>query len=159
MELRGYPVYLFTIVRRVKSFSILMGVLTLPKRMPCRYPLGGVQMQMPSSLVKAYRIEIRETADCPWQTLHEKSDNRHRRVVLPVQKNIHAIRWIGLETWGDADVKVFAFDAFAHPFPLTYEPEPGRHWNEVVADIASEDLQEPDHGLEAQSPGKGRVGA
>jgi hypothetical protein len=129
------------------------------KCMPCRYPLKGVQMKMPTSLIKAYRIEIKETADGSWQPIYEKKDNRHRRVVLPVGRSIAAIRWTGLATWGDSELKLFAIEALDQPLSPTYEPEPGRHWNEVVATIPTKDLQEPDHGLESQSPGKGRVGA
>ena len=138
---------------------ILDSDLNDAKKMPCRYPIDGVNLKMPSSLVKAYKVEIRETARGPWRTVHERSENRHRRVVLPLGRSIAAVRWTGLDTWGDPLLKVFAFEALDHALPLTYEPEPGRHWNEVVAEIPARDLREPDHGLESESPGKGRIGA
>lgn len=120
------------------------------KRMPCRYPLKGAQLKMPSRLVKDYRIEIREVPGGPWLTIHEKTDNRRRRVVLPVKRTVAAVRWTGLSTWGDPKLRVFAFDALDHELPLSFEPGPGHHWNDVVAGIPSQDLQEPDHGLESK---------
>ena len=129
------------------------------KVLPCRYPMGGVGLKMPSKLVKAYRIEVQSSAGGPWETIREESSNIHRRAVLPVDRTVAAVRWTGLSTWGDPLLRLFSFEALPDRIPLTQEPAPGRHWNEVVGEISSDDLKEPDHGLESKSKGPSLVGA
>lgn len=132
--------------------------LTARKVMPCRYEKDAADITLPGCLVKAYRLEVRTQSDESWEILFETENNRHRRVVLPVGRTVRALRWTGLATWGGENLRLFALEALAHRIPLTWEPAPGRHWNEVVADVPKDDLREPDHGLEAVI-GSGRFGA
>lgn len=128
------------------------------KKMPCRYPLAGQNFTLPATLVKSFRVEIK-ISDAPWELLHEENDNRRRLVVLPVEKSVTAIRWTGLETWGDPMLRLFSIEATADRLPVSRNPPDGIAWSEVMAQIGPEDLKEPDHGLESNSGGKGLVGA
>ena len=61
----------------------------------------------PPELPKAFRIEAKVAGQ--WQTLHEITDNHQRLVRLPVGREVEAVRYTLLKTWGDAPSKLFAF--------------------------------------------------
>jgi len=126
------------------------------KVMPCRYPLGAMPVVMPKSLVRSYRVEIMNV-DGVWQELHREVENRRRLIVLPVGREIRAVRWIGEQTWGHPKLRVYAFEACAEKLPLSRDIPAGKSWTEVVAGIPAEDLAEPDNGLEKKNGS--RVGA
>lgn len=129
------------------------------KRMPCLYPLEGAGMVPPSSLVRAFRVETRSSDRGEWKLAFETDDNVRRLVVLPLEGEIRGLRWTGLATWGDPEIRLFSLDLCPEEsLPPTVDPPAGRHWNEIVADIDPKDLAEPDHGLE-KKVGRTRVGA
>ncbi len=128
------------------------------KQMPCRYSLAGQNLQLPKTLVKHFRVEIQTDHD-HWETLHEEIENHRRLVVLAVERSVTAIRWTGLETWGDPALRVFSIEATADLLPVSNNPPEGIAWTEVMAQIDPEDMKEPDHGLESKERGKGLIGA
>lgn len=128
------------------------------KRMPCRYPLKGVGMKMPSSLVKRFYIQI-QTDGGQWETVHQETKNRRRLIVLPIRREIRALRWTGEETWGERRVKVFSMEASPDPLPLSHTRPDGREWMTMVAELDPDDIREPDHGLESKEEASSRVGA
>lgn len=128
------------------------------KKMPCLYPEGGPGMAMPADLVKAFRVEIRRQPDHDWEIAYEVSDNCRRLVVLPLPGAVSAIRWTGLATWGAPRARLFSLDLCQPDLPASLNPDPGKHWNEVVAEIKPEDLRDPEHS-EAKGKAQSRFGA
>ncbi len=128
------------------------------KRMPVLYPHQERHCTMPKQLVRAYKIEA-QSASGQWESLYADTDNRRRLVVLPVGREVRALRFTGEAAWGESPIRLFSFEAHGEPLPLTRDPEPGMKWTEVVAALDPDDLSEPDHGLENQSRGSARVGA
>ncbi|MDR1284310.1 MAG: FAD-dependent oxidoreductase [Opitutaceae bacterium] len=126
------------------------------KIMPCMYPLGKKKVRMPETLVRDFRIEVQTgngnggggSNGDGWETLHRITGNTRRLVVLPVGRAIRALRWTGTATWGAPELRIYSMDTMTEKMPLTPAPVSGKAWTEVVANIASEDLAEPDHGLE-----------
>ncbi|MFP4068602.1 MAG: FAD-dependent oxidoreductase [Opitutales bacterium] len=82
-----------------------------------------------------------------------------RLVVLPVRKQARAIRWTGQAAWGADELRVFSLEAHESPLPLSEDPPAGISWSQLVADLPSEDLAAPDHGLEDVGRSSSRVGA
>lgn len=121
------------------------------KRMPALYPHQEQHSAMPKQLVRAYRVQI-QNINGNWDTLYRETDNRRRLVVLPVQREVKAIRLIAEASWGEPSVRLFSFEAHGDNLPLTVEREKGRNWIDVVRSIAPDDLLPPDHGLEATRP-------
>jgi hypothetical protein len=128
------------------------------KRMPVLYPHQERHCVMPKQLVRAYKVEAR-SANGQWETIFREADNRRRLVVLPVHREVTALRFTGEAAWGESPIRVFSFEAHGEPLPLSRDPEPGAKWTEIVAALDPEDLREPDHGLEAEHPHPMRVGA
>ena len=134
--------------RRVESFRLVLDSdLNNDKKMPCRYPLAGAEMTMPASLVKAFTLEA-QSGSGDWETLFREEHNCRRLVVLPVERNVRALRWTGLATWGSPLLRVFSLEATSKPLPASWQPAEGKNWNDVTALLAHADLAEPDHGLE-----------
>ncbi len=121
------------------------------KRMPCSYPQKGARCLVPATLVKKYRIEIRDGRN--WKTVHREEENYQRLARVPLGVTTQALRLIPEETWGDdGTVRLFSVEALDHAVsPLPVAPD-GPHWREVVATIPPDDLAAPDSGLEAPSP-------
>ena len=141
-------------VRQVHAVRIVFDSdLDANKRMPCHYPLAGHDFRPADFLVKAFSIDVRTGNGSKWTTLHRITDNARRRVVLPVDREVKGIRLRLLEAWGDTEGRVFSFEAFDEPIPLTLDPPEGRKWTDVMADIAAADLAPPDNGLEGKAPG------
>ncbi len=79
------------------------------KRMPCSYPQKGDRCALPGSLVKRFRIEALDKAG-QWQTLTEVANNYQRFVRLPITATTTSLRLAILETWGDTEARVLAFE-------------------------------------------------
>ncbi|WP_269523634.1 FAD-dependent oxidoreductase [Coraliomargarita parva] len=137
---------------------VLDSDLNAPKRMPCTYSIQSQCLVMPKQLIRNFKVEA-QCADGIWEVIHEEVDNRRRLVVLPINREVRALRWTGESTWGAAELRVFSIEARARPMPLSQTPPPGQNWNEVVAGIPPADLAEPDHGLEGSGRGTSRFGA
>ena len=128
------------------------------KRMPVLYPHQERHCTMPKQLVRAYKIEAQSVSG-QWESLYAEADNRRRLVVLPVGREVQALRFTGEAAWRESPIRLFSFEAHREPLPISRDPEPGAKWTEVVASIDPEHLREPDHGLENAKPGTSRIGA
>lgn len=126
------------------------------KTMPCRYPLEAAGKEMPKCLVKSFRVEYQSESGA-WETLFEENENKRRLFVLPVKKRAKAIRWTGLSTWGDSQVKVFSIEPRSDDLPISLDPDNGKSWVEVISSLDPEHLKEPDNGMEGK--GSHHVGA
>jgi hypothetical protein len=83
--------------------------LSRPKKMPARYPKKGNWDHVPATMVKVFSIQTQD-ATGNWQTVAKIDDNYQRLVRVPLNVTATAVRLVIHETWGDEQVKVFAFD-------------------------------------------------
>lgn len=113
---------------------------------------------MPKELIKSFHVEIQRSGGA-WKTLHHSAENARRLVLLPVGAEICALRFTGEKSWGGSPIRMFAFGAYDRPLPPSIDPPTGKSWVDVVAALSTEDLALPDHGLEDELGGTGRVGA
>ena len=79
------------------------------KQMPARYPQKGNWESVPTSLVKNFSIEAQNDTG-NWQTIQRVENNYQRLVRVPLNITAKTIRLVIHETWGDEQIKVFAFD-------------------------------------------------
>ncbi len=118
------------------------------KRMPCSYPQNGGRCAVPGSLVKRFRIEAMDDAR-RWNTVYREENNYQRLARVPLTVETSALRFVPEKTWGDEEVRVFAFE------PLeTYEPKipqavDGPHISDVRANVDAAHLAPPESGLES----------
>jgi hypothetical protein len=127
------------------------------KRMGHIYPFRADRTAVPGSLVRAFRIEARDTSG-HWNTLLRETDNRRRLLRLPVGTSATGLRLVPEATWGDDTARVFSFEpleaeAFRDSLPAVPD---GPHFSAVRARIAPQDLAPPDNGLEQAETGKTR---
>lgn len=131
--------------------------LELHKRMPCTYPHRSGRSAVPKSLVKAFRLESRDSAG-QWKTVFRETDNYQRLVCVPLEIEASTLRFVAEETWGDPEVRLFSFEplaTFDNKIPALPE---GPHFSEVRAKIAEEDLRQPEKEIEEKKPRR-RIGA
>lgn len=129
------------------------------KQMPCLYPAKGAGLRVPGSLVRSFRVETRPSASADWQVACETDDNHRRLVLVPLPGPVQAVRWTGLQTWGAGEVRLFSMDVCPPGTQsAAHHPEPGRHWNDVVAEIAPADLADAEVSS-SSARGQSRVGA
>ena len=83
--------------------------LSRPKKMPARYSKKGNWDYTPATLVKAFSIQSQDGAG-KWKTISQVDDNYQRLVRLPLDTKTTAVRLVIDETWGNDQVKVFAFE-------------------------------------------------
>ena len=77
--------------------------------MPCNYPLVQKDFHVPTSMIKAFKIEALDESG-NWYSLVEENNNYQRLVKINVDIYAKAIRFIPISTWGDKDMHVFSFD-------------------------------------------------
>lgn len=82
---------------------------TIIDEMRCFYPLNLEPLKTPSTLVKSFRIEAKNSQGV-WETIYEDKNNYQRLVKIPLDVEADAIRLVPVETWGSDKVKIFAFD-------------------------------------------------
>jgi hypothetical protein len=117
------------------------------KRMPCTYPQKGARSLVPSSLVKAFRIEAQDDAG-RWTTVGREESNYQRLVRVPLNVRAKAVRLVPEATWGAEAARVFAFEPLeSYEGKIPTVPS-GPSFAEVRARIAKADLAPPDSGLE-----------
>jgi FAD dependent oxidoreductase len=117
--------------------------LQLHKRMPCSYPHRSGRSAVPQSLVKAFRLEAKDSSG-RWKTVYRETGNYQRLVCVPLEMKTRALRFVAEETWGDPDVRLFAFEpleTLARKIPV--QPE-GLHFSEIRAKVAPADLEKPE---------------
>ena len=123
------------------------------KRMPASYPAEGNQLRPAGFLVRGFTVEIRRRHTGPWETLHGAESNTRRLVVLPVDREVTAIRWRGDAAWRGRALRVFSMEAREDDLPIPADPPRGLRWTEITARLPAEDLAPPDNGLENVSRG------
>lgn len=117
------------------------------KVMPCSYPQKGGPHRLPSSLVKAFRIETCDT-NGKWSVEFETSRNIQRLAKIGFEKSVTGLRLVPTESWGAAGARVFGFEPLAQGATTTPATPTGPTWLQVVARIADEDLEAPENGME-----------
>ncbi len=131
--------------------------LELHKRMPCTYPHRSGRSAVPQSLVKAFRLEAKDSSG-QWKTVYRKTDNYQRLVCVPLEIEAAALRFVAEETWGDPEVRLFSFEPLAtFEDKIPSHPE-GPHFSEVRAKIAAADLRQPEKEIE-EKKARRRIGA
>ncbi len=128
--------------------------LALPKLMPISYPHREQGAAIPKSLVKAYTVEIKSSSG-NWETIHQVTENTKRLVLLPVGKDITALRLTPQETWGAKEARVFSFEPleiFADKIP-SYPKGPT--FAEVCAKIDPKDLAVPESVISQEAKAHG----
>jgi hypothetical protein len=63
----------------------------------------------PASLVRAFRLEIRDAAGA-WRSVHHEPENHQRLVRIPLSGTATAVRFVPEATWGAELAHLFAFD-------------------------------------------------
>jgi hypothetical protein len=112
------------------------------KRMPHTYSLDGFKSSPPKTLVKAFRIEG-EVTPGTWETLYQGDQISQRLNVFPVEKTVHALRFIPEATWGAEQANIFSIDVLPDYKPKT-QPIKKVSWHEVMAAVPEEDLAVPE---------------
>jgi len=123
------------------------------KRMPCSYPQRGDRCLVPGSLVRGFRLDARRP-DGAWHTVHRADENHRRLVRLPVGVRATGLRLVPESTWGDDDVRIFAFEPLAAFTARDPDPPRGPTIAEVRARRAEtnpRDMAPPDSGLETET--------
>lgn len=77
------------------------------KQMPFTYPQAGTKSRVPTTLVKAFRVEA-QAADGTWRTIAREANNYQRLVRIRASAMTHRLRVVPESTWGDETVRVFA---------------------------------------------------
>ena len=77
--------------------------------MMCNKPLNFGDFHVPGSMVRAYRLEA-ITAAGERLLLAEDDQSHCRRLCVPVNAEISALRLTCLDTWGAEKCRVFSFD-------------------------------------------------
>jgi hypothetical protein len=119
------------------------------KRMPCSYPQQGEWTRVPTSLVKAFRLEAQDE-NGHWEKVFQEYENYQRLVEVILNTKACGLRLVIEETWGAKSARVFAFEPmseFAAKIPTFPN---GLPFSEVRANIAPQDLEPPDNGLEKE---------
>ena len=75
------------------------------------YTLAPQNFSVPAPLVKAFKLEGLDR-NGTWSLIAEVADNHQRLVYVPVSREISALRFTPVETWGSPEVRVFALDVF-----------------------------------------------
>jgi hypothetical protein len=120
------------------------------KRMPCTYPQKANRCAVPSSLVKAFRIETLDD-NGRWHLAFREENNRQRLVTVPLNRQTRALRLIPEQTWGAASARVFAFEPLSTLQAKIPDVPVGAHWCHVVERLQPEDLAPPENGMETSS--------
>ncbi len=112
------------------------------KRMPCSYPQRGDRCLVPATLIRGYRIELRD-GQGRWQTIHRGQDNTQRLIKLPIQRRGTGLRLVPESTWGAAEARVFAFEAMQRLGALIPEFPEGPTLTHLRQTADPEDLAPP----------------
>jgi len=77
--------------------------------MPCNYPLEPELRKVPSTMVRAFRIEALDDQG-EWRVVQRVTNNYQRLVRIDVDVTTSKIRFIPEETWGAETARVFSWD-------------------------------------------------
>ena len=76
----------------------------------CSYPLNGAAATIANELVKKFRIYI--LIGDQWKLWKEVTDNHQRLIKIPVDQGIDGIRFVGDETYGHNEIRLYSFDIY-----------------------------------------------
>ena len=124
--------------------------LQLHKRMPCTYPHREGRTAVPKSLVKAYRVEAQSTGG-EWSVVFREKNNYQRLVYAPFHARATALRFVAEETWGDSEVRLFAFEPLDKLNAKIPSPNEGPTLTELRSQIAPADMAPPEGKIERES--------
>lgn len=77
--------------------------------MPSRFPLDAPPRCLPSTVVRSFRLQIRDQSGS-WQTCAQVKDNYLRLVRIDLDISCQAVRLVIDTSWGANPVQVFSFD-------------------------------------------------
>jgi len=123
--------------------------LNLAKCMPCSYPSDAAIHTLPTSLVKAFRLEALDD-DGQWHTVYRESQNNRRLVTVPLATEARGLRFIAEETWGAPVARLFAFEPLESGSANIPSYPEGAIFSEVRAKISPADLQPAESVLKAK---------
>ncbi|MHC4873976.1 MAG: FAD-dependent oxidoreductase, partial [Planctomycetota bacterium] len=76
--------------------------------MRANYPLDREEIKVPETLVKSFRIEIKQNGE--WTKFYSEPENFQRLKKIPIQMKAEGIRLVPEDTWGAEMCRVFEFD-------------------------------------------------
>lgn len=76
----------------------------------CSYPLDGDTATIANELVKKFRIYI--LIDDQWKLWKEVTENHQRLIKIPIDQVIEGIRFVGDETYGHNEIRLYSFDIY-----------------------------------------------
>ena len=79
------------------------------KNMPCIYPLDQRGVGVPHTMIRKFRVEIKDT-EGNWRVATRVENNYQRLVKIDVDCTAQALRFVPEETWGLDQFRVFAWD-------------------------------------------------
>ncbi len=82
------------------------------RNMPSGYPRDAAPLRPPATLVRDFRIEVRE-ADGRWRVAHRTEGNYQRLCRVPLGLRTDAVRLVPESTWGAPEARLFAFEVKA----------------------------------------------
>ena len=126
------------------------------KRMPSSYPQKDSGPRVPSSLVKAFRLEALDEAGA-WHLVYRETNNYQRLVRVELSEQTCALRLVPEATWGDEKCRVFGFEPMESWTPKQTPAPDGPTWSERVAQIAPADLAPYDTLETEQASGASRA--
>jgi hypothetical protein len=95
---------------------VLDSDLSSRKAMPHSYPQKGDRCLVPSSLLRAFSLETRDSAG-NWHGVAGLEDNYQRLVRIELNREMTGLRLVPEATWGEQEVRIFAFEPTAGPCP------------------------------------------
>jgi hypothetical protein len=120
------------------------------KVMPCSYPQKGGEHRLPSSLIKAFRLETLDP-NGQWSVAYRNQNNRQRLVKAPINKLVRGLRLVPESTWGAAGARVFAFEPMESLGAMIPQTPQGPQWSEVISLLNDADVAPPENGLETRT--------
>jgi len=78
------------------------------KRMACSFPKKGNEVDMPDSLLKSGKLEVKCKGN--WKELATIENNFNRLIQFPLLEKIEKVRFTPKETWGGEKLLIFSFD-------------------------------------------------
>ena len=123
------------------------------KGMPHKYPREGWDVRPPRQLPRDLLLEGQINGR--WETLHQAEDLCQRLCLLPVQREVTALRLSIRRGWGGEGARLFSLEVVSLFNPKA-DPLPRTTWHEVMSRVPAEDLVPPE--LEA-SVANSRMGA
>lgn len=120
------------------------------RKMPCSYTTSGPVNAVPTTLVKAFRIEARR--DGQWTPVYREENNHQRLRRIALNVHADALRVVPETTWSDGNIdsaRLFGFEALDSYEDRLPADRPRPTFQSIRDAVAADDLAAPDHGLEA----------